>query len=177
MFACLACNGTLTSPYLRSEGQARRLGLRMVAVAVTAKDGRRKYRAPSEAEIHAGVNVPRMSTVALSQSTSVGQGIRVGLYGLVTWDELFTRASCLHLIAFADLVARVRERIVSDGGSQTWADAVVTILGLAVGQLARMAPRNHSGVCEVRPMLRPSPCSPVRDLPMMWDFAETYFDG
>lgn len=170
VFECLICAATLDSAYLRAEGKAHRLGLRMTAV-IAERRGERVYRAPSKRDLAGLEGLPVTSDVAAVPINPGGQGIRVGLYGMATWDALYTPRQLVTLTTFSDLVAENRERIIADGGSAAWADAITTVLGLGVGRLAQFAST------QTRWTVRDNVASfegafPRNDLPMTWDFYE-----
>ncbi len=100
-------------------------------------------------------------------------GVRVGGYGVKTWDGLFLPRQTRMLTTLGRFVAATYDEVQKDGGDRAWADAVVALLGLALGKAAQ----NSSTQC--RWLLRKAAHSKVvsafdrNDLPMMWDFAET----
>jgi putative DNA methylase len=78
------------------------------------------------------------------------------------------------LTTFADLVAQVFDEVLADGGTEDWARAVATLLGIGVGKLA------HYGSSQTRMELATGtsnggthPAFGRNDIPMTWDFAET----
>lgn len=171
-FACLACDATLNGKYLRDQGKANLLGLRMVGV-VTRDGKRRNYSEPRIEDIAAARNVEADRSVAELPLNPAGQGIRVGLYGMTTWDRLFTDRQIALLTTFADEVASTYERVIQDGGTQEWATAVTTLLGLAVGRLALS---NSSQARLTTPAdgttTRFNAAFARNDLAMTWDFPE-----
>jgi len=173
IFACLLCGATLNGAYLRSEGKAQRLGLRLTAVATEVK-GRRRYRVPTAAEIQAAEQVVVSADFASVPINPGGQGIRVGLYGMQTWEALYTRRQLLLLSTFSDLIATVPDRVMADGGDAQWAKAVTTLLGLALGGLAT-ASSTQTRWRDREAESKAEPAFGRNDLPMTWDFAETYF--
>lgn len=176
VFACVSCGATLDGNYLRAEGQGGRLGLRMTAVVSETSNGR-KYRAATASDL-ASIETLQVEDSPADVPLNVkGQGIRVGLYGMTTWESLFTPRQLLTLTAFAEGIESTFEQVLQDGGDEAWARTVTTILGLALGQLAR----SNSSQCRWR--LRAAAHAKAEgtfgrnDLPMMWDFAETYYAG
>jgi putative DNA methylase len=171
VFACLRCAAVLDGVYLRSEGKAKRLGTCMTAVVVE-RDGKRSFRAPTERDLAAVADLPVDRDVATVPLNAAGQGIRVGLYGLDTWDLIFTPRQILTLSTFSDIVASLHGRMLDEGASPAWADAVTTLLGLAVGKLAgylstqARIENGHGG------SNRTVPAFARHDLPMTWDFPE-----
>ena len=174
-FACLACATPLGEKYLRSEGQAGRLGQRMTAVVVE-RIGNRTYRAvtaqdeSAPAEVSTGAEFAQVPIVKW-------RSVNVPDYGIDSWDKLYTPRQLLTLTTFADLVAATHQQVLDEGGSNEWADALTTLLGLALGRLAL------SGSSQSRWRLRTAANAKAEgvysrnDLPMMWDFAETFFRG
>lgn len=174
VFSCVSCEATLSGPYLRSIGKAGRLGLRMTARAVEGVDGRR-YLAPSDDDIAAAEVGGELED---SWPPLVGRATtNLALYGFDTWDQIFTRRQIRTLSTFAELISEVQAVVISDGGSEERGRAISTILGLALGQMARSS--STQSLWRMRPTshAKAEAAYGRNDLPMMWDFAETYFDG
>lgn len=176
VFACCACGTALDGPYLRSQGLSGRLGLRMTAVVVE-RGKQREYRIPSATDLAAAESA-RAQRPDIRMPALVGKaGVSLPLYGLVDWGDVFTDRQLVVLDVFCTEVAKIPEEVIANGGSTEWARAIATVLGLAVGQLAR----SGSAQCLWRP--RPTAHSKAEsafgrnDLPMMWDFGETFFRG
>lgn len=175
-FNCLGCAQPIGEAEIRQFGLDGRLGMRITAVAVETANGR-SYRAPSEVEAQAAMSAEVPADLPEISLGPANQYVAPPRYGLSTFQDLYTPRQLNLLAAFSDSVAETRETVISDGGSPEWADAVATILGLAVGQLARVS----STLCPWR--LRTSANAKVEaafsrhDLPIMWDFAETYFES
>ena len=175
VFECVNCRATLDGPYLRSEGLRGGLGMRIAAV-VGDIAGRRRYRAPTAADTVAA-NVSIQDDVADVAINVAGQGIRVGLYGMDQWSKLYVPRQLLTLTTFSDLVASTHGRVIAEGGTKEWADAVTTLLGLAVGQLARSGSTQCLWRTRLTAHSKAESAYARNDLPMMWDFAEPYFAG
>ena len=175
-FACLKCGATLDEKYLRGQGQRGGLGMRMTAV-VAEVDGRRIYRAPTSRDLLAAESVTPPRGIADTQL--VGWATKnVPLYGVDTWDKLYTPRQLLTLSAFADLVGGVHQEVLDDGGTSDWADAVAALLALALGKLAQAnSTQNRWNIRGAKYQAKAEPAFARNDLPMTWDFAETYFDG
>lgn len=172
IFACLACNATLDGPYLRAEGKANRLGLRLLGVVAT-RDRRRVFHAAEAFDLAPLTSLPDLDGIAEVPINTSGQGIRVGLYGIDTWAKLFAPRQLLTLATFSELVGQVRQDVLADGGSDHWADAVVALLGLAVGKLAHGGSSQNRWKFDSRSGTAKAEAAFGRnDLPMTWDFAE-----
>lgn len=148
-----------------------RLGLRMMAVVASTPRGR-VYRLPTEDEIHAAVAVTRPDDLPSISLGDANQYVAPPRYGLFSHLDLYTPRQLVVLTAFADAVAACHGEIIHDGGSREWADAVTTLLGLAVGKLAgylsseTRIENGHGG------SNRTVPAFGRHDIPMTWDFPE-----
>jgi putative DNA methylase len=169
-FACICCDTVLKADYLRTEGKAGRLGLRMTAIAVE-REGRRLYRAPRDDEVDAAVECTRPADVGTAEMTGWNRDIRPPLYGMNVWADLYTNRQLTVLTAFADEIAATHTRIIDEGGSIEWADATASLLGLMIGRLSLGLST------QVRFVSTPAQSTIIQafgrnDLPMTWDFAE-----
>lgn len=172
VFACIGCGATLDENYLRSEGVAGRIGLQMVAVVVDAPGGR-QYRVPEESERLAALNCAVDSDLYDVRLEGWTRDIRPVLYGFASQGDLYTPRQLLALTTFADLVAATHQQILDDGGTQDWADALATVLGLAVGRLAQYMSSQVRWFIDSRSGGGQAlPAFGRNDLPMSWDFVE-----
>lgn len=176
VFACVACSAVLDGPYLRAEGKAGRLGLRMTAV-ISEESNRRKHRAPQPADLVAeSVESVPVDDFQVAINTS-GQGVRVGLYGMDTWDKLYTSRQLKTLDTFASLVTATRTQVIEKGGSEAWADAVITLLALVLGKSAQYNSTQTRLVIYEGSSTRFNCAFGRNDLPMIWDFYEPNMFG
>ncbi|MDP3197668.1 DUF1156 domain-containing protein [Tabrizicola sp.] len=184
-FRCLMSNTPMSHDYARGEFQAKRDGVRLMAIVAEGTRGR-IYLAPTiEQETKAkSANPAWRPEQEMNQETSnlvSGRG-----YGITHWHEIFTRRQLVALTTFSDLVGEARERVRKDalsvgfsdanegvdhggGGATAYAAAVSVYLAFALDKMA-----DYSSSIVV--------WSPTRDqakttfgrqaLPMTWDFAE-----
>ncbi|OYO21871.1 hypothetical protein CGZ93_07955 [Enemella dayhoffiae] len=173
-FSCLGCGSTLDAPYLRAMGKSGQLGQEMICVIAEAGKTR-VFRKPSSDEREAAARVPVDDSLLDLPINTGGQGVRVGHYGIDTWRGLFANRQAAALTAFADETHKVRADVLADGGSPDWAEAIATLLALALGKMALFGssanrwsidPRSGGGKA-VGVFGMPT-------LPMTWDFAEAY---
>ena len=138
--------------------------------------GKRSYRLPDASDI-AAVEQIDTSDRPIGPPLVGRATTNLGLYGFTSWDQVFTPRQTLMLQTFGDLGAGVYEIVRNDGGDEEWATAITALLGLAVGQLARAS--SSQSLWRMRPTAhaKAEAAFGQNDLPMMWDFAETYFDG
>ncbi|PSL51416.1 putative DNA methylase [Saccharothrix carnea] len=171
-FVCVACPGVLDEAYVAAEGSAGRMGLRMTAVIVE-KEGRRHHRAPSQDEIDAAASVPAIEDFPNIPLPNIPRWFSGPRFGLKHQADLYTRRQLLTLTTFAELVAQVHERVMKDGGSRDWADAVATLLGLALGRLAMSnSTQARVTVKSDGTTTRFNAAFGRNDVPMTWDFPE-----
>ncbi|MHB1536753.1 MAG: DUF1156 domain-containing protein, partial [Acidimicrobiales bacterium] len=165
---CLVCQEPIPLAYVRTEGQAGRLGTQLMAVAVDGEGGRRYLPPSPEVE---PPPVDRPSDAPEQQIPAEALGFRVQLYGMTQWADVFTNRQLVALGAFADAVRQVPAWVAEDGGDQIHATAVASVLGLCVSKLAM----SHSTQTRWRIRTVESKVEPAfgrQALPMVWDFAE-----
>lgn len=165
---CVSCQTAMKLAYVREEGRAKRLGAHLVAIA--ADGGRQRvYLAPTEEQTAASAVDPPADSV----SGSLGyypRDLKAPTYGLTKFTDLFTNRQLVTLTTFSDLVLEARDRVVADGGTESYADAVATYLGMGVSRMTDIA----NALCRWE-----NTKEQVRNLfgrqaiPMLWDFAET----
>ncbi len=183
-FRCLMSGSTIARDYIEAEGQAGRLGVRLMAI-VAESERRQIYLAPTiEQETAAKESKPHWKPDASLPTNP--RTFATTPYGLTTFADLFTPRQLLTLDTFSDLVIEARHRVRQDAidthcpddkhTSQTveatatdYADAVALYLALAVSRLAEVCNslcRWDIRTARVRRLL-------VRQyVPMSWDFAE-----
>ena len=181
-FRCLLSDTPIGGDYIKSEGQAGRLGQRLMAVIADGPKGRIYIAATKEMETIAFSSKP-----AWKPSGNVPARLTGGTcvpYGLKEWGDLFTDRQLIALTTFSDLVVESRNKILKDalskgmgsdplgmdaGGLEAaaYADAVSVYLGFAVdyaanywSQIATPAEGFIRGTFS------------RQSIPMTWDFAE-----
>lgn len=172
-FICLACPSVLDEHYVAAEGVSGGIGLRMTAV-VAERAGRRLHREPTDIDLRAAESVPAVEfpEIALPDIPRWFSGPRFGLTHQV---DLYTRRQLFTLTTFAELVRSVRSTVMNDDGDADWAAAVTTLLGLAVGRMARYGSSQSQWRQRTAAHAKAESVFTRNDLPMMWDFAETFF--
>lgn len=190
-FQCLMSGTAISGDYIKIEGNAGRIGRRLMAIV--AKNGQgRIYLPPTQKhETSAGNATPDWLPEGKTPSQLTGGGAQANRYGLNTWASLFTPRQLVALTTFSGLVGEAREQIhqdalaavvpkddksFSDGGTGAsgYAEAVCVYLGIGLSKLT-----DYNSALVV--------WSPTRDqlkttfsrqaLPMAWDFAETNVFG
>jgi len=166
---CLLCNTPTPLEYVRSEGRDGRIRAQLMAVVAEGNRGR-LYLGPDELQLRAAERCEPTWTPETSLPDKA-LSFRVQAYGMTRHRDLFTRRQLVALSTLASLVPETHARILADGASPSYADAVSTYLGLSVGKCAD----NNSTICSWMPGIK---YEVVRNtfsrhaLPMTWDFAE-----
>jgi len=165
---CVACQSSVPLSYIRDQGRARQIGQQLMAICVEG-NRRREYLPPTEDQerLALGVVVPD-DTI----SGSLGfypRDLKAPTYGLTEFADLFTKRQLVTLTTFSDLVVEARQRVVADGGSDEYADAVGTYLGMTVSRLADLG----NALCRWEPNAEcPRQLFARQAIPMVWDFGE-----
>lgn len=188
-FRCLLSGAPINGEYLRSEAQAGRMGVRLLAVIAQGTRSR-VYLSPSDQQqAAAGLAKPLWKPdVEFFQD---GLGFRIGNYGMSMWSDLFTYRQLTALTTFSDLVKEVMEKIELDaiqagvkgaagnleaGGSGplAYANAIAVYLSFAISRLAdfgcSLTTWKPSGQQVMHLFTRQA-------IPMTWDFPESNFLG
>jgi putative DNA methylase len=152
-FRCLMSGTPISGEYIKAEGNAGRMGARLLAV-VAEGDGGRLYLSPNEEQERVALEV--RPTWAPDQEIAYDPhsgATYCVLYGLRKFSDLFTRRQLVALTTFSKLVEEARERVaeaasvagqlnddkgLSAGGrgSTAYAEAVSVYLALAVDRMA-----------------------------------------
>ncbi|MBU2763750.1 DUF1156 domain-containing protein [Acidithiobacillus caldus] len=183
-FICLISGSPIDYKHIRAEGQAGRMGQRLMAIIAEGTRGR-IYLSPTEEHI------------VIAQSARPEWSPEMGLpnnprdfktpnYGLTKFGDLFTPRQLVALTTFSDLVAEAIEKcrqdaiaagMVDDGlgldaggtGATAYAQAVGVYLGLALGRASDYWTGNAtwepSGGFIAHAFTKQA-------IPMVWDFAE-----
>ena len=183
-FRCLMSDVPVTYGYIRSEGQAARMGARLMAI-VAAGDRGRVYLTPTaEHETIAGEARPDWKPASALPNNP--RDFKTPNYGLTTFGDLFTDRQLVALTTFSDLVGEAMDRVQGDAaaaglpddgrplrdggtGATAYAEAVAVYLGMAVSRGADA----WSTIVSWRNAVEATRGTFARQaLPMVWDYAE-----
>lgn len=183
-FRCLLSDTPIGGDYIKAEGQAGRMGARLMAIVAEGARGR-VYLAPvPEHEETARQAQPQWKPAGSVPARLTG-GTCVP-YGLREWGDLFTPRQLVALTTFSDLVGEAIERcrqdalaagLTDDGipldqggrGALAYAQAVGVYLAIALSRLTDICNalcRWETSKTQVRNLFG------RQAIPMMWDFAE-----
>ncbi len=183
-FRCLMSNEPIDYNYIRTEGQAGRMGTRMMAI-VAEGDRNRLYLSPTPEAIKAASEADPVWKPELELHGKCR--VNVCNYGLTTYGDLFTPRQLVALTTFSDLVGEARERARQDAvaaglpddgigldqggiGATAYGEAVGVYLAFSV---SKATDRNTSLCVWEQKMDRLRGTFGRQALPMVWDYAET----
>lgn len=182
-FECLISKSPIDGKYIKAEGQAGRMGARLMAI-VAEGTRNRVYLTPTP-EMEATSQQAR--PIWKPEQDLIGKSAdQLPLYGMKQYWQLFTPRQLVALTTFSDLVQEARERVKRDvlatgmpndgrsldaggTGAMAYADAVVVYLAFAVDKGSNYWSSLcswHSGRDTVTSTFG------RQALPMVWDFAE-----
>ncbi len=192
-FSCTLSGAAIRGDYIKSEGMAGKLSVRLMAIVAEGNRSRTYLPASSEHEqIAASVDTDEL--VVEAREGPLNQPVPAKLtggtcygYGLTTFGKLFTARQLVALTTFSDLVAEAREKALADAraagrpddgkplrdggpGAAAYADAVATYLAMAVSKLSDA----QSSLARWKPSMDQTIATFGRQaLPMVWDYAES----
>ena len=166
---CLLTGSPIPLDYVRSEGKAGRIGARLLAIVAEGTRGRVYLPPNPEHELCAQSATPPENLPA-TDLPGEALGFRVQNYGMTKHRHLFTNRQLSALGTFGDLVANVRENVLTaSNGDGEYADAVATYLAFVVDKLADLG----NALCAWEPLAQcPRHLFGRQTISMVWDFAE-----
>lgn len=164
---CVACRSGVPLSYVRAEGRAGRMNTQLMAT-VAEGNRQRVYVDPNVTD-EAAADIDRPDDVPMGELPKNPRDFKTPNYGMTKWADLFTNRQLVALTTFSDLVTEARERVVADGNSSDYADAVATYLGFSV---SKALARNNTMCGWESGMDRLRGSFQRQAIPMTWDFAE-----
>ncbi len=181
---CPFCGTVADSAYVKSEGQAGRIGTQPMAVVCTRKGERGKVYIsaddlsptllPDDEAIHRRIEALCAETGLMVPDeplplVDARGAFFVKLYGFEHWRDLLTPRQMLALLSFTKYVRAARAEMLRRSYDEARAKAVVAYLGLWVDRVADYG----SAQCTWKPAGEFVASSFGRQaLPMVWDFTE-----
>jgi len=182
---CLATGTPMPFSYIREEGRAGRLDTRLMAVVAQGPRGR-IYLAPDKEQEKATTRTPPATPRPKQSLSEDKHAFNAQLYGLSTFEDLFSPRQFTALTTFSDLIAEAREQIYQDalaadmpndqtplreGGAGAWAyaEAVSVYLAFVLDKCADY----WSSICTWNKIgEKISHTFGRQAIPMSWDWAE-----
>lgn len=185
-FECVLSGATINPDHVRSEGMAKRLNARLMAI-VAEGDRSRVYLTPQpEHERIAGTAAPEDTLAIAVDMPDNPRWFSPPGYGMKQYVDLFTPRQLVALTTFSDLVGEAREKALADAraaglpstarladggaGAEAYADAVATYLAFAV---SKSSTRSCSLAIWETGMGRLAGAMGRQAIPMQWSYAET----
>ncbi|MBS3975903.1 MAG: DUF1156 domain-containing protein [Syntrophomonadaceae bacterium] len=166
-FKCICCGEATTPEYIKDEAMAGHMGAVLMGIVAEGRNGR-LYLSPNDEHVKVA-QVDKPSDYPTGELSDDRRAIWCPIYGLETFDKLFTNRQLTMLTAFSNLVTKVLEQIDSDGGSKEYAQAIGLYLAFTVDKLTDY----HSSIC-VWHTSRDLIANALRrqGIQMTWDYAE-----
>jgi len=183
-FKCILSDTAMESDYIKSEGRAGRMGVKLMGMVAEGPHGR-VYLSPT-ADMEAIAESAKPTWKSDLSLPNDPRNFWTMSYGLTTYGDLFTPRQLVALTTLSDLVMEARDKIrhdalaagmpeddqrLEDGGSAAtaYAEAVAVLLGLAVSRSANtinsLAVWSQGREQSVNLFSRQA-------IPMAWDFPE-----
>ncbi len=183
-FRCLLSDAPIGGNYIRAEGQAGRIGERLMAIVAEGTRGK-VYLAPvaEQEAVARRLNSTWQPDVEFFQQAL---GFRIGNYGFTKWSDLFTPRQLVALTTFSDLVGEAVAKVKIDAqsagvrddghgletngaGATAYAEAIGVYLAFCVDRFADYY-TNLGRWQNVNQQL--SNLFGRQAIPMVWDFPE-----
>ncbi|MCK9524539.1 MAG: DUF1156 domain-containing protein [Limnochordia bacterium] len=182
-FRCLLSGIPISGDYIKSEGQAGRMGTRLMAVVAEGTRGRVYISPTLEMELAARQAKPTWKPEQALEGKSADQ---LPLYGMREYWQLFTPRQLVALTTFSDLVLEARELVKKDAldsglsddnkgldsggsGAAAYSGAVAMLLAFALDKQADLG----NSLCRWEPIAQcPRQLFGRQAIPMVWDYAE-----
>lgn len=176
---CPFCNAHLARDYIRSEGQAGRLGTQLLAVVCRKRARQRVYLTgriaeaalPDNVEIHQRIRELCKQTGLTTPEEPLSDNRTFGMtqYGLAHYQDLFTARQLLILLTYAKYIHFAHGQMHSQRVEAEQAKAITTYLGLLLDSLANA----NSTLSSWHPQVeRTMPTYRRHALTIAWDFTE-----
>ena len=182
-FRCLLSNVPITYDHIRTEGRAGRAGTRLMAIVVESTHGRIYLSPTLEHENVSGKLIPEWRPeVPIARH---GLGIRVPIYGLTKFGDLFSSRQLVSLTTFSSLIEKVIQKVRNDGAFSglpsdsslqdggAGAVAYAQAMGLYLAFVVDKCSDYWSNICtwdKSRDNIRST--FGRHAIPMVWDYAE-----
>ncbi len=185
-FQCLLSGSPIEAEHIRSEAQAGRMGVRLLAIVAEGQRNR-VYLSPQQSQADVAASARPQWKPELRVPTPCHDVDRLPMYGMPTWGDAFTPRQLVALNTFSDLVGEARARVREDAlragwpddgqgleaggtGATAYADAVAVYLGMAVSKLSDA----QSSICRWKTSMDQSIATFARQaIPMVWDYSES----
>ncbi len=186
-FRCIMSNVPIAYDYIRKEGKAGRLGMKLMAIVAEGTRGRIYLSAiPAHEEVALGINATSIDHRADLPIARDPWPMTCLLYGMERFDQLFMPRQLLALTTFRDLIIEAQDRIRKDAlaagltdddkpldkggtGALAYAQAISVYLWCILARVVHYS----STVCAWLPKDSAIARTFTKQaIPITWDFAE-----
>lgn len=170
-FKCIMCDNSVSSDYIRGEACSGRMGSSLIGIIVEGNN-RRILVSPSSSHI----NIASIKKPEDFPSGKIGDDRRAlwtPLYGLDTFDKLFTNRQLTLLTTLSNLLddieKQVNDDIASDSRYKDYGTAIRTYLAFVIDKMTDY----HSNSCSWNVTQEGiKRVFGLQGIPMAWDYAE-----
>ena len=165
---CIACESDVKLDHVRAEGKAGRMEAQLMAI-VAEGNRSRIYLSPTEEQ----EEIAKQAQPEWKPETDLPEqalGFRVQNYGMTKHSDLFTNRQLVALSTFGNLVKEAKKKIIRDGASEDYANALSVYLFFVVDKSANY----WSSICtwhQAKELIVSTFGLPTPS--MTWDFTET----
>ena len=182
-FKCIMCGEVTTPEYIKHEAIAGRMGSSMIGIVAEGKK-KRIFASPSEEHVSAAC-VSKPLDYPTGQLSEDRRALWTPLYGLDSFDKLFTNRQLITMTTLSNLVHDIQQEIefdaikaglandhipLSEGGvgAKAYSQAIAVYLAFAVDREANYCSMQNgwSGDFIIQVFGR-------QGIPMVWDYAES----
>ncbi len=182
-FKCIMCGETTTPEYIKEESIAGRM--RSTMIGIIAEGNRRRVFMPPNEEQTLAANVGKPNNFPTGRLSDDRRALWTPIYGLDTFDKLFSNRQLQAMVTLSDLVQSVQAVIEQDAiaagmnndhiplasggtGAKAYSQAIAVYLGFAVDREANYCSTQNgwSGDFIIQVFGR-------QGIPMIWDYAES----
>ena len=164
---CVACGASAKTAYIHEQARAGNMGVTMIAI-VAKGERKRVFLSPTDEHTQTA-QCPEPEWKPSMRLPQDASNLSIQSYGITHWHQLFSNRQLTTLTTFSDLLSKeVRGRIIEDGATDEYADALCTYLALAVGRVAESS-------CMFARWQSAESIAPIfarQTIGMLWDFAE-----
>lgn len=167
-FRCLCCGEMTTSEYIKAEATAERMGADLMGVVAEGVN-ERTYLSADDVQINAAA-VHKPTDVPVQPLANDPRNIWCTIYGLDTFDKLFTNRQLVALTTFSELITEARIQIETDGGSAEYAQTISVYLSFLIDKMADLG----NALNRWEPAAQcPRQLFARQAIPMIWAYAES----
>ncbi len=181
---CIACGTPVPFEYIRSEGKARRMNVQLMAIVAEGQRGR-VYLSPLERQVKVAAEA-KPEWIPDMPLPYNPRNFNTPIYGLDTFDKLFTPRQLLTLTTYSTLLREAQALALADAikaglsasdvplreggkGALAYADALSIYLAFAIDKTTTT---NTSACAWQTEPTRLVQAFGRQTIPMIWDYAE-----